>query len=89
MNEIESLKNDKINSLESRIRLLKKKIESTKKDIKAEKKTIDLNKWEIHRLQKEFEEKQTGLNLGGALSHWMGYSVLPLLQRIAMACKSM
>ena len=62
---------------------------STKKDIKAEKKTIDLNKREIHRLQKEFEEKQTGLNLGGALSHWMGYSVLPLLQRIAMACKSM
>ena len=88
MNEIESLKNDKINSLESRIRLLKKKIESTK-DIKAEKETIDLNKREIHRLQKEFEEKQTGLNLGGALSHWMGYSVLPLLQRIAMACKSM
>ena len=89
MNEIESLKNDKINSLESRIRLLKKKIESTKKDIKAEKKAIDLNKREIHRLQKEFEEKQTGLNLGGALSHWMGYSVLPLLQRIDMACKSM
>ena len=54
MNDYEKLKNDKVNSLESRIRFMKKKIEGVQKDIATEKKSIDKNKQQIRKLSKDY-----------------------------------
>ena len=82
MNDYENLKNDKVNSLESRIRFVNSKIEGVQKDIAAEKKSIDKNKQQIRRLIKEFNERSEGLNVGGYLSHFIGNYVTPLLHKV-------
>lgn len=89
MNDYEKLKNDKVNSLESRIRFMKKKIEGVQKDIAAEKKSIDKNKQQIRKLSKEYDERNEGLNVGGFLSHFVGNYVTPLLHTILSFVQSL
>ena len=89
MNDYEKLKNNKVNSLESRIRFMKKKIEGVQKDIATEKKSIDKNKQQIRKLSKEYNERNEGLNVGGFLSHFVGNYVTPLLHTILSFVQSL
>ena len=83
MQRYENLKNDKIRSLESRIKLVKSKIESTKKEISSTKRSIDSSKKEIRLMEREYKLKQSSLNLGAFAAHCLDEYVIPFIQYLA------
>ena len=62
--QYESRKNDRIESLKSRVKLAKKKIASTKKDISSTKKKIDKIKRSINSLENKYESTKSTKNFG-------------------------
>lgn len=64
MRQYESRKNDRIESLKSRVKLAKKKIASTKKDISSTKKKIDKAKKNINSLEDKYESSKSTKNFG-------------------------
>ncbi|KAK8800486.1 hypothetical protein WA171_005117 [Blastocystis sp. BT1] len=83
MQRYENMKNDKIRSLESRIKLVRSKIESTKKEISSTKRSIDNSKKEIRLMEREYKLKQSSLNLGAVIAHFLDEYVIPFIQYAA------
>lgn len=80
MQKYEDLKNDKIRSLESRIKLVKSKIESAKKEISSTKRSIDVSKKEIRIMEREYNTKKSSLNLGAFAAHCLDEYVIPFVK---------
>lgn len=85
MQRYEDLKNDKIRSLESRLKMLKTKIENTRKSITSTKKNIDSISKSVNKMEKEYEAKRSSLNIGGFAAHCIDTHVIPAVHKAYVA----